>query len=195
MTSCPRLSSASVQPVRTQLCSKLDAKPCTRITGGNDREGAGSDMRGMVAALVDELRNVGIPVSVGEHLDAASAVSQVPLRDKEVLRAALQCALVKNSEHLSTFNLIFELYTAGTPRTGEGPLAGLSDEQLRDALRGVIRTGESILRSLLAAEYVRRFAGLEAGRPVAGVMYNLAANEAADLEGIRDELLGGDLDG
>jgi uncharacterized protein len=152
-------------------------------------------MRGMVAALVDELRNVGIPVSVGEHLDAASAVSHVPLRDKEVLRAALQCALIKDGAHLSTFNLIFELYTAGSPRTGEGPLAGLSDEQLRDALRGVIRTGESILRSLLAAEYVRRFAGLEAGRPVAGVMYNLAVNEAADLESIRDELLGDGLDG
>ena len=32
-------------------------------------------MPGLLADLVDELRTVGIPVSVGEHLDAASAVS------------------------------------------------------------------------------------------------------------------------
>jgi uncharacterized protein with von Willebrand factor type A (vWA) domain len=146
-------------------------------------------MRGMLAALVDELRTVGIGVSIGEHLDAASAVSQIPLQDKDVLRAALQGALIKNAEHLSTFNLIFELYTSGTPRPGEGPLAGLSDDELRAALRDVISSDESNLRALLADEYVRRFAGAEPGRPVAGVMYNRAVNEAADLDGIRADLL------
>jgi uncharacterized protein with von Willebrand factor type A (vWA) domain len=146
-------------------------------------------MRGMLAALVDELRNVGIPVSVGEHLDAASAVSRISLQDKDVLRATLQCALIKNAEHLSPFNLIFDLYTSGAPRPGEGPLAGLSDAELRAALRGLISSDEGILRSLLADEYVRRFAGVEPGRPVAGVMYNIAVNEAADLDGIRAELL------
>jgi uncharacterized protein len=77
-------------------------------------------MRDMLTALVDELRNVGIPVSVGEHLDAASAVSRISLQDPGVLRAALQCALIKNAEHLSAFNLIFELYTSGArePATG-----------------------------------------------------------------------------
>lgn len=146
-------------------------------------------MRGMLSALVDELRNVGIGVSIGEHLDAASAVSRIPLQDKDVLRAALQGALIKNAEHLSTFNLIFELYTTGTPRSGEGPLAGLSDEELRAALRDVISSDESNLRALLADEYVRRFAGVEPGRPVAGVMYSIAVNEAADLDGIRADLL------
>jgi uncharacterized protein with von Willebrand factor type A (vWA) domain len=152
-------------------------------------------MRGMLAALVDELRNVGIPVSVGEHLDAAEAVSRISLRDKEVLRATLQCALIKHSDHLATFNLIFDLYTAGTPRPGESPLAALTDEQLRDALRGVISSDESLLRSLLADEYVRRFSGAEPGRAVAGVMYTIAVNEAANLGGIRDELLSAGLGG
>jgi uncharacterized protein len=146
-------------------------------------------MRDLLTALVDELRNVGIPVSVGEHLDAASAVSRISLQDPGVLRAALQCALIKNAEHLSAFNLIFELYTSGAPRAGEGPLAALSDEELRAALRGVIGSDEGMLRLLLADEYVRRFASAEPGRPVAGVMYNIAVNEAADLDGIRAELL------
>jgi uncharacterized protein with von Willebrand factor type A (vWA) domain len=143
----------------------------------------------MLAGLVDELRTVGIGVSVGEHLDAARAVSQIPLRDREVLRAALQSALVKNAGQLSTFNLIFDLYTSGTPAGEDGPLAGLSDEDLRAALRAAIGSGPAQLDSLLAGEYVRRFAGFEPGRPVAGVMYARAVNEAADLEALRADVL------
>jgi uncharacterized protein with von Willebrand factor type A (vWA) domain len=149
----------------------------------------GAGMRGMLAELVDELRGVGIPVSVGEHLDAAGAVSAIPLDDREVFRAALQCSLIKNSEHLAAFNLIFDLYASGAAQPGAGPLAGLSDAELRDALRDAIGSGDGVLPSLLADEYVRRYAGVEAGRPVAGVMYGMAVNQAADLEGIRADLL------
>ncbi len=152
-------------------------------------------MRGMLAGLVDELRTVGIPVSVGEHLDAARAVSHIPLRDREVLRAALQCALVKDADQLAAFNLIFDLYTAGAPAAEDGPLAGLSDDELREALRAAIAAGSGHLESLLAAEYVRRFAGFEPGLPVAGVMYARAVNEAADLESIRAGLLADGLAG
>ena len=51
-------------------------------------------MPGLLADLVDELRNTGIPVSVGEHLDAAAAVASIPLNDREVLRAALAATMV-----------------------------------------------------------------------------------------------------
>jgi uncharacterized protein len=144
----------------------------------------------MLAELVGELRGIGIPVSVGEHLDAASAVSQIPLRapqDKELLRAALQATLIKNAEHLTAFNLIFDLYTAGTP----GGLAELSDAELRDTLRQEISAPDSLLLARLADEYVRRFAGVEPGLRVAGVMYTRNTLAAADLEGLRGELGGG----
>ena len=163
-------------------------------------------MPGLVADLVDELRAVGIPISVGEHIDAASAVASVPLQEKEVLRAALQGALVKTAEHLSAFNLIFDLYTSGRSQAadsdGDGggtPLSDLSDEELRDALRDAMGGDDDLLQSVLADEYVRRFADMEPGRPVAGVMYGLQVNQAADLEGIREDLLqrlgDGDQDG
>ena len=154
-------------------------------------------MPGLLADLVDELRTVGIPVSVGEHVDAAGAIATIPLRDKDVLRAALQAALVKNAEHLNAFNLIFDLYTSGGPPSDpdEGPLAGLSDDELRDALRDAIAADDDLLRTMLADEYVRRFADVEPGRPVAGVMYGIAVNQAADLDGIRHDLLEGDGDG
>ncbi|MGH3407724.1 MAG: hypothetical protein ACRDRJ_35270, partial [Streptosporangiaceae bacterium] len=144
----------------------------------------------MLGALVAELRAVGIPVSVGEHLDAAGALSAIPLSDKEVLRIALQAALIKNPEHLSTFSLIFELHTAGTPESGRGPLAGLSGEELRAALRQAIAADDGLTLAQLADEYVRRFAGAQPGERVAGVMYTRAVTAAADLEGLRAELLG-----
>ena len=147
-------------------------------------------MPGLLADLVDELRNAGIPVSVGEHLDAAAAAASIPLNDREVLRAALAATLVKDGDHLGAFNLIFDLYTSGPPPgQGDSPLAGLDDAGLRDVLRGAIADDDRMLMSLVADEYVRRFAGVEAGRPVAGVMYGIAVNRAADLDGIRAELL------
>lgn len=146
-------------------------------------------MQAMLGALVAELRAVGIPVSVGEHLDAAAALAAIPLTDKEVLATTLQAALIKNPEHLSTFRLIFELHTAGTPDSGRGPLADLSDDELRAALRQAIAADDGLTLAQLADEYVRRYAGAQPGERVAGVMYTRAATAAADLEGLRDELL------
>ncbi|HET7017528.1 MAG TPA: hypothetical protein VFI65_26635, partial [Streptosporangiaceae bacterium] len=148
-------------------------------------------MQVMLAGLVDELRSVGIDVSIGEHLDAAKALSAISLHDKEVLRASLQCALVKRAEHVATFNLLFDLYTAGTTRPGADLIAAMSDAELAELLRSVIGSGDVHLRRLLADEYVRRFGGLEPGSPVAGVFATIAVNEAADLPGLRAELLAG----
>jgi len=148
-------------------------------------------MQVMLAGLVDEMRSVGIGVSVGEHLDAAKALSAISLQDKEVLRAALQCALVKRAEHVATFNLLFDLYTAGTTRPGADLVAAMSDAELAELLRSVIGSGDVHLRRLLADEYVRRFGGLEPGSPVAGVFATIAVNEAADLPRLRAELLAG----
>jgi uncharacterized protein with von Willebrand factor type A (vWA) domain len=145
----------------------------------------------MLAGLVDELRNVGIEVSVGEHLDAANAACLVSLHNKEVLRATLQCALVKRPEQLDAFNLIFDLYTAGAAQPGAELVAALSDAELRATLRTAIGGDDEQLRRLLADEFVRRFGGLEPGSAVAGVFAAIAVNEAAELESIRAELAAG----
>ena len=150
---------------------------------------AGTVTAGTVASLVEELRAVGVPVSVGEHLDATRAVAHLPLRSRAVLRAALRCTLVKEAGQLATFDLLFDLWAAGGQDAGEAPLAGLTDAALHAALRDAIRAGDRFLQPLLADEYVRRFAGVEPGRAVAGVRYMLAATQAAGLDGIRDDLL------
>jgi uncharacterized protein len=142
-----------------------------------------------LATLVDELRAVGVGVSVGEHLDAAHALASVPLADREVVRATLQCALVKRSEHLDAFNLLFELHFSGTKGSEPPPLAGLTDSELAAALRAAIESGDAQAQRMLAEEYVRRFGGLEPGAPVAGVFAMIAASEAANLDAIRDDLI------
>jgi uncharacterized protein len=141
-----------------------------------------------LTTLVDELRRVGVGVSVGEHLDAARALASIPLADVGVVRSTLQCALIKRAEHVDAFNLLFELYFSGAGPQ-DGLAAGMSDAELEAALRAAIESGDASVQRLLADEYVRRFAALEPGAPVAGVFAQIAVNEAANLAAIRDDLL------
>ncbi len=142
-----------------------------------------------LTTLVDELRRVGIGVSVGEHLDAARALAAIPLADREVVRASLQCALVKHAEQLDAFNLLFDLHFGGTGPTGPDPFATLAAEELESALRSALESGDAAALRALADEYVRRYGGLEPGAPVAGVFAMIAATEAANLEAIRADLV------
>jgi uncharacterized protein len=142
-----------------------------------------------LATLVGELRALGVGVSVGEHLDAARALASIPLAEQEVVRSSLQCALIKRAEHLDAFNVLFNLYFGGTGPSAPGPFASLTAEDLAAALRAAIASGDPVALGQLAEEYVRRYAGLEPGAPVAGVFAMIAASEAANLDGIRAELL------
>ncbi len=126
---------------------------------------------------------------MGEHLDAARALASIPLADLEVVRSSLQCALVKRAEHLDAFNVLFNLHFAGTRPSDPGPFAELADADLAAALRAAIEAADPAALRQLADEYVRRFAALEPGAPVAGVFAMIAASQAADLDGIRAELL------
>ena len=155
-------------------------------------------MQQALSAFVDELRTIGVSVSVGEHLDAARALAGIPLADREIVRSTLQCALVKRAEHLDAFNLLFELHFAGTANAPDQPLSRLSEAELAAALRTAIEARDTRAQRLLAEEFVRRFGGLEPGARVAGVFAMIAASEAADLESIRAELIaaaGGGADG
>jgi uncharacterized protein len=142
-----------------------------------------------LTTLVDELRRVGIGVSVGEHLDAARALATIPLADREVVRASLQCAMVKRAEQLDAFNLLFDLHFGGTGETGPPSLAALAADELEAALRSALELRDAAELRALAAEYVRRYANLEPGAPVAGVFAMIAAAGAANLDAIRADLL------
>lgn len=146
-----------------------------------------------LTGLVEELRAVGIPVSMVEVLDAAEALRHADLGRPEGLRAALAATMVKNARHVEAFDAAFEVFfglraapavpededpaapapdggTEGGP--GGGQLApgggGGGEESLLDLVVAALLGGDDEGTRRLAAEAVERFAGLEPGRPAGG---------------------------
>ncbi|MDN5893664.1 MAG: VWA domain-containing protein [Nocardioides sp.] len=70
-------------------------------------------MSGLVdrhVAFVEALRAAGLPVSLAEDVDAARAITRLPLDDREILRTAYAATLVKRETHRSAFDALFDLY-------------------------------------------------------------------------------------
>ncbi|MGH9074827.1 MAG: vWA domain-containing protein, partial [Acidimicrobiales bacterium] len=66
----------------------------------------------LLSGFVAELRAAGLPVSLTETVDAAMAVRQIPLEDREAFKYALGAALVKSHAHWQAFETVFEVYFA-----------------------------------------------------------------------------------
>src|SRR6266545_6596476 len=74
----------------------------------------------MLPALIEfihRLREVAIPVSMVESLDAMEALKHIDLSNRKQFRAALAASLVKRAEHRAAFTALFDVYFA--PRRGE----------------------------------------------------------------------------
>jgi uncharacterized protein with von Willebrand factor type A (vWA) domain len=140
---------------------------------------------GALAAFVDELRAVGIPVSLVEAIDGAEALRYVDLADRSALRAALGATLVKSARHRPAFDAAFDVFFGLSPAPrqaesdAEGP--GQADgggtdgrDGLGDLVAGLVAALTSgdrdALRRLLQAA-LQRFGGMEPGRPVGGRYY------------------------
>lgn len=137
--------------------------------------------------FIAELRSAGLPISVGEHLDAAQAAASISLGSRENLRLALSSALVKRAEHQAMFNHAFALYFAtlesmslpgrttddGGPNRSDNEVAAieLSANELVDHITDALVNGAAATMRALAALAVDRYAGIEAGRPVGSAYY------------------------
>ncbi len=167
----------------------------------------------MLAALTDfsqELRQVGIPVSMVEVMDAADALRHVDLADREALRAALSATMVKNLRHVRPFDTAFDIFfglAPAAPDVGPGDVdaratggdasggAGGADElrELVDAIVGALRSGDvEALRSLVRRA-VDRLSGFQPGRPVGGRYYLYRVMHRLDAEAIRRRLMAGSM--
>jgi uncharacterized protein with von Willebrand factor type A (vWA) domain len=143
--------------------------------------------------FIDELRARGVPVSMVERLDAMRAAEIAELDQAEGLRTALRCTLIKSPDHLSAFEEVYDLYftpaSQGPATQAGGPDAARPPLDLERAVIAVLRDGSVELARQVAEQAVGEFVQFEAGRRVAGVMY-----ERATLAGLRlEELTAGQL--
>ena len=120
-------------------------------------------MNSTLTSFVDELRAVGIPVSMVETLDAADALEHVDLSESENLRAALGATLVKNPHHYPAFDAAFDVYFGGAPALlGErdpGTDSQTSDADLRDSIVEALMNDDRETLRQLVGRAVDRAAG------------------------------------
>src|SRR5690348_9892306 len=72
----------------------------------------------MIAALegmIAELRQIGVPVSLAERIDAMQSLRHLPVGDRATVKAALRAVLVKTHDHELAFDAVFDLYFTAQP--------------------------------------------------------------------------------
>jgi len=162
--------------------------------------------------FVEELRAVGVPVSMVETLDAAEALRYIDLSNPEALRAGLAATMVKNERHYVAFETAFDVFfglkaaplgtTDDDDQAGERPVgsggegaageggggADLEAEALFEAILQALRTGDEAALRRLVARAVDRLSGLEPGRPVGGRYYFYRVMRRLNAEGLPGRL-------
>jgi uncharacterized protein with von Willebrand factor type A (vWA) domain len=151
--------------------------------------------------LVTELREVGMNISTTEMLDAARALRELPLEDREIVKEALSTVLVKEFEHFKTYETIFDIYFSPRrmpnspfqddedgPSRG-GRLSDMSDEELKERMQDAVESGDETMMRKLASLAVERHANIESGRAVAGVFYRMRTLRALNLKEMREQIL------
>lgn len=165
-------------------------------------------MLGLLSAFVEELRQVGVPVSMVESIDAMNAVQHIDLTDRTSLKETLRATLVKNARHEPAFDTAFDVFFASRrpdlpsqstadERSAPAESAGrqgsgggnLSVDELIDALYEAMRNQDfSALRSA-AQQAVDELAGIEPGRPVGGTYYLYRTLRQLDVDALAERLI------
>ncbi len=177
-----------------------------------------SPLLDLLSGFIVELRAAGLPVSLTENLDAMQAVRHIPMEDRQAFKYALGATLVKNHSHWRAFEVVFEVYfsmrgeeylidldadsgpldDADAPAEGQDGRQGaggggesLSPEQLAEMLYQALMRGDEAMLRALARQAVKRYAGMEPGRPVGGTYYLYRTLRNLDLDGMLERLMDG----
>ena len=154
-------------------------------------------MLDILVGFVAELRQLGLPVSVSEEVDAAEAMAQLPLEDRQAIKSALGATLVKSANHWRAFDTAFEVYFSirgaqflldgeatplgeqdgraepapdGQHPEGFGGTETATAEEIAAMVIRALRDGDQLLLSAIARLAVARYAAMEPGRPVGGLI-------------------------
>ncbi len=175
----------------------------------------GEPILDLLAGFIVQLRSAGLPVSLTENLDAMEAVKHVPLSERDTFKYALASTLVKHHNHWKAFETVFEVYFSlrgpeydivdeselpdldddehGEPESGDRAGAGAGDsltpEELQEMLYRALMRGDQPMMRGVARQAVKRYAGMEPGRPVGGTYYLYRTLRNLDLDGVLERLL------
>jgi uncharacterized protein with von Willebrand factor type A (vWA) domain len=163
-----------------------------------------------IEGMIGELRQIGVPVSLAERIDAVQSLRHLTLADRDSVKAGLRTVLVKSHDHEPAFDAVFDLYfsagTAAAPPSPQpspagdsqdgglggarsqdgsgngagGGLAAMDDAGLIDLLVAALRDDSDLLLRAITAILVDRHAGIEPGRAVAGTYYVFRTLRAVD---------------
>ena len=76
-------------------------------------------MDARIVEFAEVLRQNGVRVSTSEVTDAARAVAEVGVADKDLFRAVLRTTLVKREQDVDVFRRAFDFFFSGAARTFE----------------------------------------------------------------------------
>jgi len=179
---------------------------------------SGEPMLDLLSGFIVELRQAGLPVSLTENLDAMEAIKHIPLEDREAFKYALGATLIKSNAHWRAFETVFEVYFSlrgkeyavggkddpdanpdgdeqdqnqADGQQGAGGAGGdaLSPEELAAMLYKALLDGDDAMLRALARQAVKRFAGMEPGRPVGGTYYLYRTLRNLDLDSVLEQLM------
>jgi uncharacterized protein with von Willebrand factor type A (vWA) domain len=83
-------------------------------------------MLAAIEGMITELRELGVPVSLAERVDAVQSLRYLPVDDRDTVKAALRSVLVKNHDHELAFDTVFDVYFAAEP--GQPALSGAAGQ-------------------------------------------------------------------
>ncbi|MEU3888784.1 VWA domain-containing protein [Streptomyces sp. NPDC029041] len=110
-----------------------------------------------LTSLVGALRAHGVRIGTGETVDAARAVAELGLADRELLREGLAATLLHGPAQRQVFDPVFDLYF---PRGVGGPeQRAAGREDLRDRLADALAADDRAMLGRLAIEAVDGFGG------------------------------------
>ena len=82
----------------------------------------GRAMLAAIEGMIAELRQIGVPVSLAERIDAVHSLRHLPVGDRATVKAALRAVLVKTHDHELAFDAVFDLYFTPQPaQVAPGP--------------------------------------------------------------------------
>ena len=169
-------------------------------------------MLSLMTSFVEELRAVGVPVSMVEAIDAMNAVGHIDIGDRSAFKETLRATLVKNSRHEPAFETAFEVFFAdrsrllalepdempasdiagdseGSGRDGSGGGPAMDLEELIESLFNAMAQQDFSRLRQSARDAVDQLAGMEPGRPVGGTYYLYRTLRQLDIDALEQRLL------